>query len=188
MIALQRKLVIMTSMGKKYSGMVDLPSESFRTTDLLNSSNIFWRNPNEKCYENAILMYDARLFIDENMIYKKFKKIQIKRSEIFYFYDEMEMIGDEMEKKRASSMAQNIQEQAQRVHIITKTMANSFYDISGLFFGLFRKKSKDNFVPFTDVVMWEIFKKESKWTKKQYKFPHGFIGINNEFIEAITFG
>ena len=188
MAVIQRKLAIMTSMGKKYSGMVDVPSESFRTTDLLNSSNVFWRNQNEKCYDNAILMYDARLFIDETTIYKKYEKIQIKLSEIFYFYDEMEMIGDDMEKKRASTMAQSIQEQAQRAHIITKMVANSFYDISGMFFGLFRKKSKDNFVPLTEVTMGEIFKKDDKWTKKEFKFPHGFIGVSNKHIEAITFG
>ena len=108
MAALQRKLAIMTSMGKKYSGMVDVPTDSFRTTDLLNSSNIFWRNPNEKCYEDAIMMYDAHLFIDETTVYKKYEKIQIKLSEIFYFYDEIEMLGDETEKKRATTMTTNI--------------------------------------------------------------------------------
>ncbi len=188
MADLQRKLAIITSMGKKYSGMVDVPSESFRTTDLLNSSNIFWRNQNEKCYDNAILMYNACLFIDQTTVYKKFEKIQIKRSEIFYFYDEMEIIGDEMEKKRATTIAKNIQEQTRQVHIITKMVANSFYDIRGLFFGLFRKKSKDNFVPLTDVAMREIFKKEGKWTKKEFKFPNGFIGVSNKHIEAITLG
>jgi len=188
MTVLQRKLSIVTSMGKKYTGMVDVPSESFRTTDLMNSSNVFWRNPNEKCYENAILLYDARLFIDETTVYKKYEKIQIKLSEVFYFYDEVEILGDEMEKKRAHTMTQSIQEKAQRAHIITKTVASSFYDINGMFFGMFRKKSKDNFVPLTEVSMGEIFKKDGKWTKKEFKFPHGFIGVSNRHIESITFG
>jgi hypothetical protein len=183
---LQRKLAIMTSMGKKYSGMVDVPTDSFRTTDLLNSANIFWRNPNEKCYENAIMMYDAHLFLGETMVYKTFEKIQIKLSEIFYFYDEIEMLGDEMEKKRATTMTQNIMEKAQRAHIITKMVANSFYDISGLFFGMFRKKSKDNFVPLTKVTLMEIFKKDGRWTKKELKFPHSFIGVSNTHIESIA--
>lgn len=54
----QRKVAIVTSLGKRYSGMIDVPSAAFRTTDLFNSANVFWRNPNEKCYNNAILMYD----------------------------------------------------------------------------------------------------------------------------------
>jgi hypothetical protein len=61
----QRKVAIVTSLGKKYSGLIDIPNAALRTTDLLNSSNLFWKNPNEKCYDNAILMYDAKLFIDE---------------------------------------------------------------------------------------------------------------------------
>lgn len=187
MAALQRKLTILTSLGKKYSGMVDVPSADFRTTDLMNSSNVFWRNPNEKCYDNAILMYDVQLFLDETIPYKKFEKIQIKLSEIFYFYDEIEFIGNEMEKKRAVTMVQNIQEEAKRAHIITRMISNSFYDIKGMFFGLFRKKSKDKFVPLTSVTMDEIIKKDAKWTKKQYTFPHGFIGISNQHIESITF-
>ena len=61
----QRKLVIVTSLGKRYSGKVDLPNASFRTTDLLNSVNVFWKNPNEKCFDNAILMRDVKLFVDD---------------------------------------------------------------------------------------------------------------------------
>ena len=100
----QRKLAIVTSLGKKYSGMVDVPGETFRTTDLLNSANIFWKSPNLKCYDNAIFMSDVRLFLDDKAMYKKFDFIQIKLSDIIYFYDDIEVIGDEMEKKRASIM------------------------------------------------------------------------------------
>ncbi len=139
MAAIQRKLTLLTSMGKKYSGMVDVPNEDFRTTDLMNSSNVFWRNPNEKCYDNAILLYDVQLFLDETIPYKKFEKIQIKLSEIFYFYDEVEFIGNDMEKKRAVTMAHSIQEQTRNTHIITKMISNSFYDIRGVFFGLFQQ-------------------------------------------------
>ncbi len=98
MDAKQRKLAIVTSLGKKYSGMVDVPSETFRTTDLLNSSNIFWKSPNLKCYDNAIFMSDVRLFLDDTAVYKKFDFTQVKLSNIIYFYDDIEGIGDEMEK------------------------------------------------------------------------------------------
>ena len=186
MKTVQRKLVIITSMGKKYSGMVDVPNESFRTTDLLNSSNIFWRNPNEKCYDNAIMLYDVKLFIEKDKIYKQFEKIQIKLSEIVYFYDECERVGDEMERKRAMTMAQGVKEQAQHVHIITTMAANSFYDISGVFFGLFRKKSIDNFVPLTQVTIREIFMRDGIWKRKDCTTPYGFIGVSNNHIESIT--
>ncbi len=184
----QRRLAIVTSLGKKYSGMVDVPSSAFRTTDLLNSANLFWRNPNEKVYDNALMMYEARLFLDESMVYRKFDRIQIKLSEIFYFYDDIEFIGDEMEKKRAAVMIQNTQEKAQSVNIITKDVASSFYDIKGQFYGLFKKKSKDKFVALTQAEMVEICWKQDRWIKREVKLPFGFIGVSNNHIEAVTIG
>jgi hypothetical protein len=187
MDAKQRKLAIVTSLGKKYSGMVDVPSENFRTTDLLNSSNIFWKSPNLKCYDSAIFMSDVRLFLDGTAIYKKFDFIQIKISDIIYFYDDIEGIGDEMEKKRASTMVRQTNEDAQTVNIITKQVANSFYDITGRFFGLFKKKSKDNFVPLTQANIVEICRRQDKWVQKKVKLPHNFICVSNNHIESVTF-
>ena len=183
----QRKLAIVTSLGKKYKGMVDVPNETFRTTDLLNSSNIFWKSPNLKCYDNAIFMSDARLFLDDTAVYKKFDSIQIKLSDIIYFYDDIKEIGDEMEKKRASTMARQTNEEVQTVNIITKQVANSFYDITGKFFGLFKKKSKNNFIPLTQANIVEIYKKQDKWVQKKVKLPHNFICVSNNHIESVTF-
>jgi hypothetical protein len=188
MDANQRKIVIVTSLGKKYSGLVDIPNPNFRTTDLLNSSNIYWKNPNEKCYDNAIMMYDVKLFIDDTSMYRQFEKIQIKLSEIFYFYDDISVLGDDMEKKRASTMVKHVQENAQTVNIITKEVANSFYDITGTFFGLFKKKSKDKFVPLTQVTVAEICKKQDKWVKKINPLPQNFICVSNQHIESVTIG
>lgn len=187
MEAKQRKLAIVTSLGKKYSGMVDVPNETFRTTDLLNSSNIFWKSPNLKCYDNAIFMSDVRLFLDDTAMYKKFDSIQIKLSDIIYFYDDIEEIGDEMEKKRASTMVRQTNEVVQTVNIITKQVANSFYDITGTFFGLFKKKSKNNFIPLTQANIVEIYRKQDKWVKKKVKLPHHFICVGNNHIESVTF-
>jgi hypothetical protein len=187
MDAKQRKLAIVTSLGKKYSGMVDVPSETFRTTDLLNSSNIFWKSPNLKCYDNAIFMSDVRLLLDDKAVYKNFDSIQVKLSDIIYFYDDIEGIGNEMEKKRASTMVIQTKEEAQSVNIITKQVANSFYDITGRFFGLFRKKSKDNFIPLTQANIVEIYRKEDKWVRKKINLPHNFICVSNNHIESVTF-
>ena len=167
--------------------MVDVPSETFRTTDLLNSSNIFWKNPNLKCYDNAIYMSDVRLILGDTAVYKKFDSTQVKLSDIIYFYDDIEEIGDEMEKKRASTLVRQTNEDAQTVNIITKQVANSFYDITGRFFGLFKKKSKDNFFPLTQANIVEIFRKPDKWVQKKVKLPHNFICVSNNHVESVTF-
>jgi len=135
---LRRQISVVTSLGKKYIGNIDIPSTSMRTTDLLNSSSVFWRNPNDKCFENAILMHDVQLVIDNTALYKKFCKIQLKTSEIIFFYDEHETIGDIQEKARAGSMREKAQEETKTVNIITPVIANSFYDLTGNFYGLFK--------------------------------------------------
>ena len=182
----RRNIVVMTTFGKKYSGLIDLPNESFRTTDFLNSSTIFWRNPNEKCFDNAIMMHDATLILGSNYAYKKFDKIQIKVSEIIFFYDELENIGDAAEKTRATSMREKTQEQLQTVNIITPVVSNSFYDISGNFYGLFKKKSQDRFIPLSGAEIVEIKKAQGKLTKKELEIPNKFLGVSTQFIEALS--
>lgn len=183
----RRELVIMTSCGKKYMGSIDIPTTSMRTTDLLNSSAIFWRNPNDKCFDSAILMYDAKLVLDENAVYKRFPKIQIRTSEIIFFYDDLIEAGDVAEKTRAVSMREKSREEMKTVNIITPVIANSFYDISGKFYGLFKKKSHDKFIPLIDASILEIQKNQDKWAKKNIKLAHGFLGISSRYIEALTF-
>ena len=180
----QRQVAVVTSLGKKYSGLVDIPNESFRTTDLFNSANIYWKNPNEKCFENAILMRNVRLMFDETSVYKKYDKIQVRLDEIFYFYDDHPGISDERERMRASAMVQMSREKLQRVNIITVLVSNSFYDIAGDFYGLFKKKSNDRFLPLTNVSMIEISRKDGKWFKKEIALPHKFICVSNRHVES----
>lgn len=186
MDAQQRKVAVITSLGKKYSGMVDVPNANFRTTDLFNSSNIFWKNPNLKCYDNAIFMSDVKLHLDDATVYKTFDSMQIKLSEIIYFYDESEGLGDAVEKKRATTMAQQSKETGQMVDIITRQVANSFYEISGLFFGLFKKKSKDNFIALTQAKIVEVCREQGQWAPKEITLPHNFICVSNSQIESVT--
>ena len=183
----QRKVSIVTSPGKKYSGMVDIPNAALRTTDLFNSANIFWKNPSEKCFDNVVLLYDVGLLLDD-AVFRKFDKIQVKLSEVVYFYDELQSIGDEKEKKRASAMVEKAQEKTQAVNLITTMFSNSFYAISGSFYGLFKKKSHDKFLPLTDVKIIEIYKKQGQWFKKEVALPYKFIGVSNRYIESVTIG
>lgn len=78
------------------------------------------------------------------------------------------------------------QEMTQEVTIITKVVASSFYDITGIFYGLFRKKSRDRFISLTQAKISEIHNRSGKWTKRKIPLPHNFIGINNQNIESVT--
>ena len=184
---LRRQISVVTSLGKKYVGNIDIPATSMRTTDLLNSSSVFWRNPNDKCFENAILMHDVQLVLDQTALYKKFSKIQLKTSEIIFFYDEYETIGDMQEKTRAGSMREKTQEEMKTVNIITPVIANSFYDLTGNFYGLFKKKSQDKFIPLFAANVFEIQKNQEKWSKRTVSLAYSFLAINTRYIEALTF-
>ena len=180
-----RKIVIVTSFGKRYRGVIDIPNDSFRTSDLFNAANLYWKNANEKCFNDAILMYDADLFLDEIGVYKSFKKLQIKIPEIIFFCDDLETIGNDVEKSRASAMRDKAQEAAQTVDIITPLIANSFYEITGEFYGLFKKKSNDKFISLSEAVIFEISKAQGQMVKKEIKLPHSFLGVSTRYIESL---
>jgi hypothetical protein len=173
-------------MGKNYTGMIDVPNEHLRTTDLLNSSNLFWKDPNEKCLDDAILLYEAQLILDGSAVYKKFDKVQIKLPEITFFYDAFESMGSEIEKSRAHVLKEKTGEQSQVVNIITPIIANSFYDVSGTFYGHFKKKTNDKFIPLIDATITEIHKTSGKWQKREVGLPFRFLGISSRRIESLS--
>jgi len=184
---LQRKISVITSFGKKYVGDIDIPSSTIRTTDLLNGSSVYWRNASEKSFENSLLMHEVSLILDETQLYKKIDKIQLRTSEIILFYDHCESIYDDNEKNRAKFMRDKAQEETRAVNIITPTVANSFYDITGKFYGLFKKKSQNKFIPFFDAKIFEIQKKQDKWAKRDLKLPFDFAALNINYIESFSF-
>ena len=182
----ERKVTIVTSMGKKYVGMIDVPNEDFRTTDLFNSVNVYWKSPGMKCYDDAIFMHDVSLLLDEKSFYKKFDTIQVKLSEIIFFYDEIMEIQNEMEKKRADTVIIKAKEIGQQITVITSLAANSFYNISGFFFGMFLKKSRDRFIPLTRANIIEVYKSQGKWFQKKIVLPHDFTCFSNSHIESVS--
>ena len=181
----QRKVVLVTSLGKKYIGNVDIPKSSLRTTDLFNSNSVYWKDPSDKCFENAIQLYDAQLVIDDSPVRVQSDKIQVRLSEIVYFYDDQQILTDDKEKMRASTMVQKTREHVQTVNIITTRVANSFYNLTGSFFGLFKKKSNDRFIPLTEVKILEIYTKEGKWFQREISLPYKFICVSTSHIEAV---
>lgn len=181
----ERKVVLVTSLGKKFIGMVDIPNSSLRTTDLLNSGSVYWKDPSDKCFEHAILMHDVQMHIDGSSVCVRFDKIQVKLSEIILFYDYEETLADEKEKMRAATMVQKTQEKIQVVNIITTEVADSFYNMTGAFYGLFKKKSNDRFIPLTQVKLIEVYRKDGKWYQKEIELPHKFIGVSTKHIEAL---
>lgn len=187
METIRRKITVFTP-GKKYSGAVDVPNACFRTTDLLNSNNLYWNDNTEKKFPDVMLMHNAILSIDGVKDFQEFNKAQIRLSNIILFYDDSTGLGCENEKKRMVSLKKrNQQEEKTSIHLITKTRFNSFFDIKGSFSGVFRNKSGQQFVPLTDVTVHEFVNQQDKWKKRPIPLTNNFIGVNINYIETCAF-
>ena len=58
----QRKVTIYTP-GKMYSGYIDIASESQRTIDIFNSANVYWKDPNERSFDDSLLLRNASIVL-----------------------------------------------------------------------------------------------------------------------------
>lgn len=181
----QRKIVLATSFGKRYRGTVDIPYATFRTTDLLNASTVFWKNPNEKLLNDAILMYDVELSIDGGESYKKFDNLQVRLAEIVFFYDELDEVGNPADRLRAIAMREKAHEQGHTIHIISSMAGNAFYVITGTFYGLFKQKSHHEFIPLSDATVVEITRNADQLIEREINLPHEFLGVSTHHIESL---
>jgi len=182
-----RRVVIITSLGKRYEGDIDLPSQNFRTSDLFNSSSVYWKQPARKYLEDSIMMSNVTLTFNGQKEYKKFDLIQIRIPEMVVFFDNLEISGHSSEKMRAASLQNEVAGGIRKVHIITSRISNSFYTISGTIHGAARQKMNRIFVPVSNSVIAEVKLDEGSEYKERFiDLPNNFLGINTKFIEAIS--
>ncbi len=181
---LQRKVNIITPLGKRYLGFIDIPNASLRTTDIFNSSNAYWKDQKEKYFDDGLLLHDAKVFLDDSP-YKEYDKLQIKLSRVIAFYDDFSSIGSEIERNRFATLKKKSGSQIHIIHLVTKVTGNSFYEINGQFSGLLKKTAHDRFISLTQVEITEVINKESKWFRKTISIPTNFLGISTYFIEAM---
>lgn len=182
----QRKITIYTP-HKVYRGNIDIANESLRTIDIFNSANIYWKDPGEKSFNDALLVNNASIMLAGNIKLGEFAKLQVKLADILFFHDSLENLGDGMEKRRAAYLLQKTKESASQVHIITHTRGDAFFYISGTFYGLFKSKSNYRYIPITQVNVVEVIRSNEKWQKRTIPIEGGFVGVSTEHIEACTF-
>jgi hypothetical protein len=182
----QKKITVYTP-DKTYSGYMDIGNPSLRTIDIFNSSNIFWKNPAERSFDDALLLYNATILLEGNTKMGEYAKLQIKLQDIIFFYDSLENVGDSIEKKRAAHLKVKTKESTALAHIITLTQGHGFFYITGMFYGLFKSKSKSRYIPLTQASVVHVTRGSEKWQKKVIKIEGGFVGISTRHIEACTF-
>lgn len=182
----QRNITLYTP-GKKFEGLIDISNPTMRTMDLLNSANMYWKNPAEKSFDDALLLHEASVILDGDISLGKFEKMQLKLEDIFFFFDAFASVGDEKEKKRAATLKDKAKEGTSMVKIITHTRGHAFFFITGTFHGLFKNKTKQRYIPITEAVVVQILKHSEHWQKKQIRLDNQFIGVGSKHIEACSF-
>lgn len=182
-----RKISLYTP-NKIYSGFMDIKAENIRTIDLLNSSNLYWKDPGEKSFADSIMLNQASITIEGNKVIGTFPSLQLRLSDIIFFTDLLEQSGDDTEKARANTLSQKSQESASMVRILTRMRGDSFYLITGIFLGLFKSKSQQRYLPVTQPQVNEIIRSGDQWSNKKIVINNNFIGLAVNQIEACTFG
>lgn len=184
---LKREINLYTP-NKRYTGMIDIKSERIRTIDLLNSSNIYWKDPTEKSFNDSILLTDVKVTIQGGKTLASFQKLQLRLSDIIFFSDTLHKTGDSIEKMRARTLSQKSHEKVSTARILTRMRGDTFYLIVGVFHGLFKSKSQMRYFPLTEAKVHEILRTGPKWETKEIDVGNQFIGLSTNHIEACSFG
>ncbi len=182
----KREIVLYTP-NKRYTGIIDLKNDEIRTIDQLNSANVFWKNPNEKSFNDAILLYDVEVSLHGTGKLASFKKLQLRLSDIVFFSDKLKKSGDVSEKIRAQTLSQKSQDDVSKVRILTEMRGDSFYMIIATFHGLFKKKTQHRYMPLTEAKIYEVLRTGDKWQRIEIDIGNDFIGLSSNHIEACSF-
>jgi hypothetical protein len=182
-----KREIILYTPNKRYTGTIDLKNDEIRTIDQLNSANVFWKNPNEKSFNDAILLYDVEVFLHGTGKLASFKKLQLRLSDIVFFSDKLKKTGDVSEKIRAQTLSQKSQDDVSKVRVLTEMRGDSFYMVIATFHGLFKKKTQHRYMPLTEAKIYEVLRTGDKWQRIEIDIGNDFIGLSSSHIEACSF-
>jgi hypothetical protein len=182
----QREITLHTP-GKVYTGAIDMANSSVRTTDFFNSASLYWKNPAEKSFDDALLLHQARIILEGDTKLSEFGKLQLRLADVVFFFDELKQSGDEKEKLRAATLKARTKEETSLLQAITHTHNNSFFFITGVFYGLFKSKSNLRFMPLTEATVTKVIWQDGRWQKQKIAIGHDFVGISIRHIESCTF-
>ncbi len=167
--------------------MIDIKSERIRTIDLLNSSNLYWKDPAEKSFDDSILLSDVKVTIQGGKTLASFNRLQLRLSDIIFFSDSLHKSGNSTEKLRARTLSQKSNERISTARILTRMRGDAFYLIVGMFHGLFKSKSKQRYFPLTEVTAHELLRSGTNWESKEINIGNNFVGLSTKHIEACSF-
>lgn len=184
--SVKREVCLFTP-NKKYTGTIDLKNDGIRTIDQLNSAMIYWKNPAEKSFDDAVQLTDVTVSVHGTTKLTSFKKLQLRLSDIVFFSDQLHSTGDTSEKIRAKTLSVKSKDDLAKVRVLTGMRGDSFFLILATFHGLFKNKTKQRFMPLTEAKIYEIMRTGDKWERIEIDVGNDFIGLSSNHIEACSF-
>jgi hypothetical protein len=184
----KRKICIIKQ-GKKYLGGISIPSDMYRTTDYFNRPGMMKHRDNQGTLDSFIQLYDVEMIIDDKIVLKRQDVANIRVIDIILYWDEIDNLGTPVEQKRAKTMMENIgRPELNRVTVVTPMYGSQFYEVSGAFYGRFKRAMVNNFLSLTNATVDYFFKKPEtdKWNKKSVTLPHGFVALNMSFVDSYS--
>ncbi len=181
-----QRFVTLYTPQKTYTGFVDISSEKMRTIDLLNSLNVYWKDPTEKSFNDSIMLKKVNITIEGGTPIGRFQQLQMRLSDIIFFTDNEGRSGHFTEKIRASTLRLKNGEKTASVRILTRMSGDAFYIITGKLEGLFKSKSKHRYLPLTQATVNAVTRTGDNWTQEKL-VSDTFIGLSIDHIEACSF-
>lgn len=191
MEAVKRAVTFYTP-DKIYSGAVDVRERSIRTLDLLNSTNIYWKDPSEKNFSDAILLNRASIKLSGGQKIGEFRKLQMRLTDIIFFTDGLDGGGTNCDRATQKTTSPKLHNEVVTVKILTKMQGDSFYIVSGKYTGLIKSKTshrylpRNRYLPITEAKVTAVTRVGERWTSKTV-IDNKFIGMSGEHIESCSF-
>jgi hypothetical protein len=185
----EKRKINIIKQGKKYLGELPIPSDKYRTTDFFNRPSILRHRADQGTLDSYIQLYDAEVTIDDNFALKRQNVINIRIIDIIFYWDELENVGTPAKQKKAKAMMDNAgQPELNRINVITPMYGDQFYEISGNFFGYFKRAMAKNFLSLTNATIDHFSKtaETGKWNKKPIALPYGFVALNMNFVDSYS--
>jgi hypothetical protein len=185
----EKRKINVTKQGKKYLGMISIPSDMYRTTDYFNRPSMMRHRDNQGTLDSFIQLYDADILIGDNIVLKRQDVVNVRVIDIVFYWDEIDNLGMPAEQKRAKAMMEQMgRAELNRVTVTTPMHGSQFYEISGTFYGKFKRAMVKNFLALTNAAVEHFFKspESGKWSKRSVSLPHDFVALNMNFVDSYS--
>jgi len=170
---------------KVESSMVDA-----RTHSLLNRKISSRSSGSELNLTGFMKLTNVTLSEHNNREYqevRKYKELLIRKSDIFFVYDENQPKNIALEEipEPVPQSGDLIQKKTHHLELVTRTVGNSYYQINGKFTGFLKHFEDNDFIQMMNVTIVEFLKREDGFLKLKYD-KKSFISVNTRIIEHVA--